>query len=717
MATGLDITSIPVTFKKLDGGLNSTSGPLGVEDNEGTVVQNIDLDAFGSVLQRGGTPILNSVAAAASGTSQGLYWYTSLFDRNAIMVNHGKIYKMDGLDGTWDDITGAVSISPVDSETKLLLDCDGEDGIVTFTDLSVSGHTITANSDAQVDTAQQKFGTGSLLLDGANDFLSAPDSADWYFSTSDFTIDFWVRFDSITNQQAFIGQDEDANNRWQMFKNSNGNANKLQLEFIDGGVTQAAYEMTQPWQLNTGTWYHLAWVRSTVDALIFIDGVSQSLTTGTAFAANDVGDTTADLEIGIFSGSSSPVDGWMDEIRVSNGVARWTTDFTPSTNAYSDFLPQDFETYLGKVLGTGKENKPWQWTAGNTTATNMTMVPNLTGARFIKQFQNYTLVANVIVEGIRQPSTIYWSSILSISAWNAADNMTISKDDGDEITGFKVLGDRLVVYKENSIYLVLFTGNADVPFVRQKTNSSVGCVAPFSIKEIDNGHIFMSQTGVYFFDGFNSFKISDKINATFDGINKDRLSFAASLFQKKKNQYVLSVASDTSLQNNFQMVWNSNRQAWATYVGISAASLAIFMINGTEERPYYADYLGYSNRMDSGKDDFPAGTRTAINAQFYTNWKAHDNIVDDKTARSIYIAHKSESKTNLTVAYSWDFFNGDEYSSTFSMLATRSVTALTTRRDLTGRGKFVRLGFKNSETTSSFQIDGIGMAVGREGRP
>ena len=39
-----------------------------------------------------------------------------------------------------------------------------------------SGKTITANGDAQISTAQKKFGTGSLLLDGTGDYASPASS-------------------------------------------------------------------------------------------------------------------------------------------------------------------------------------------------------------------------------------------------------------------------------------------------------------------------------------------------------------------------------------------------------------------------------------------------------------------------------------------------------------------------------------------------------------
>ena len=85
----------------------------------------------------------------------------------------------------------------LDSNTKLLLHCNGSDESTTFTDSSDSGHTVTAGGDAQVDTAQKKFGTGSVLFDGTSDYLSVANSSEFDLDdTESWTIDYWVRLNA-----------------------------------------------------------------------------------------------------------------------------------------------------------------------------------------------------------------------------------------------------------------------------------------------------------------------------------------------------------------------------------------------------------------------------------------------------------------------------------------------------------------------------------------
>src|SRR3990167_9908671 len=78
-----------------------------------------------------------------------------------------------------------------DSNTIALLHFDGADAATTFTD--ENGRTWTGAADAQLDTAQKKFGTASLLLDGTGDYIDTPDHADFAFGSGNFTIEMFIK--------------------------------------------------------------------------------------------------------------------------------------------------------------------------------------------------------------------------------------------------------------------------------------------------------------------------------------------------------------------------------------------------------------------------------------------------------------------------------------------------------------------------------------------
>jgi len=212
-----------------------------------------------------------------------------------------------------------------DSYTKLLLNCDGTDGSTTFTDSSPSAHTVTANGDAQVDTAVKKFGTGSALFDGSGDYLTIPHSDDWEFGSGDFTIDFWVQPDT-TNQMRFIARYTNADATKIFFIDNDDN--KVGCSIYIGEVL---YNLTGTTAFGTSM-SHVALVRYKDTLSLYLNGTLEASET----VSGSVRSGETRLTIGRFDFSTSyMVDGYMDEIRISKGIARWTEEFTPPAAAYS----------------------------------------------------------------------------------------------------------------------------------------------------------------------------------------------------------------------------------------------------------------------------------------------------------------------------------------------------------------------------------------------
>lgn len=383
----------------------------------------------------------------------------------------------------------------------------------------------------------------------------------------------------------------------------------------------------------------------------------------------------------------------------------------------------DFEMYNTTLFMTNGVDAPFKWVTGDT-ATTSGIPTGLTKAKYVRQFNNYLFYANVVVGGVNYPTRIYFSGLRTPETFDSADWIEIAKDDGQEITGLKVLGDRLVVYKEKSIYNVYYTGDSDIPFILPgggKSNSSVGCIAPFSIQEVENGHVFLSYDGIYWYDGMNSYKLSDRITATLEEFSKSRLRYACSLVYKKKSQYWLSFSYSGQVEHNRIIVWDYFNNAFSIYTGMYPSAMTTFFVNGVDERPHFGDYDGFVYRADYTANDAIMNTATAVNAYYYTNWKHYDDLCDQKGIPHVYIYYQSSNST-LTFAYSFDFEDTDQYTQTFSISAGASVygTAVygtdtysgaggaVTRRDLIGRGRVARFKFANNTLGESFRIDGFG---------
>ncbi|HSW64874.1 MAG TPA: LamG-like jellyroll fold domain-containing protein [Dissulfurispiraceae bacterium] len=92
----------------------------------------------------------------------------------------------------------AVFGTVIDSYTKYLLHSDGTDASTIIVDAISTGRVITSAGSAQLDTAQEKFGTASSMYASATtDSISAADNADWDLGAGDFTVDAWVRGSSF----------------------------------------------------------------------------------------------------------------------------------------------------------------------------------------------------------------------------------------------------------------------------------------------------------------------------------------------------------------------------------------------------------------------------------------------------------------------------------------------------------------------------------------
>jgi len=220
----------------------------------------------------------------------------------------------------------------VDTYTKLLIHGNGSDGATTFRDASSGHKSISVVGSAQVDTAQSVFGGASIYLP-TNSCLTLADSADWYFGTGDFTIDCWVRYAGLPGDNVgagYVGQHVNDSNYWFFgtWKDA-GSTHKLRFVQFEGGSVTILRQYS--WAtIATNTWYHVAVVRTGNTFIVFLNGVNVSQGDDT----DDVADFAAGLHIGRMTAAGHYLNGWLDEVRVSKGIARWTTDFTPPTDAY-----------------------------------------------------------------------------------------------------------------------------------------------------------------------------------------------------------------------------------------------------------------------------------------------------------------------------------------------------------------------------------------------
>jgi len=216
---------------------------------------------------------------------------------------------------------------PYFANVVLLLHCDGADESTTFTDSSGSAHTVTANGNAQIDTSEKKFGTGAALFDSLGDYLEIADSDAWHFGSGDFTIEFWVRFDSVASNRPILAQRQTG--FAPVAINRNGTQITALLSFTNSAWAAVPTLASGSSTIAVDTWYYVALTRSGSTFKLWLDGVEVDDYTSASSFTN----STNPLIIG---NSSFSTTGRLDDIRVTKGVARYTSNFTPPTAAFPD---------------------------------------------------------------------------------------------------------------------------------------------------------------------------------------------------------------------------------------------------------------------------------------------------------------------------------------------------------------------------------------------
>ena len=238
---------------------------------------------------------------------------------------------------------------------RLLLPFDGSNGATSTTDSSNSNNSVTFVGTAQISTAQSKFGGSSMLFDGDSDYLTVTNSS---FSTlntsgSTFTIEFWVYFSSITGDQSPVNN----------YSGSSGGLliNKNSSHVITANLSGGGADITGTTTVSAGQWYHIALSGSSGSYKLFLNGTQEGSTYTGA-----LGGGSSTYQIGAFYWSGAlyyPVNGYLDDIRFTAGIARYTSNFTPPTTAHSTSAG-DINKHIvvnsdadGVAIGTGGINQ------------------------------------------------------------------------------------------------------------------------------------------------------------------------------------------------------------------------------------------------------------------------------------------------------------------------------------------------------------------------
>ena len=208
----------------------------------------------------------------------------------------------------------------IDSFTKLLLHMND----VGLTD--EIEHDVILNGGVSRSATESQFGGYSAYFDGAGDYLSIDDSADWDFGADDFTIDCWINTPDWDGNGygVMMARKESTTERWDFsLTDAYGVGDKIRFHAHIGGVGKDFISGAPGWSANT--WHHIALVRKDGAFKMYGDGQDLGVYTD-SFSTDD--NLNQDAAITIGSGITTYYYiGYIDELRISKGVARWTENF------------------------------------------------------------------------------------------------------------------------------------------------------------------------------------------------------------------------------------------------------------------------------------------------------------------------------------------------------------------------------------------------------
>jgi hypothetical protein len=213
-------------------------------------------------------------------------------------------------------------------DVAFLLHFDGANGSTTFTD--VKSHTVTANGNAQISTAQSKFGGASGLFDGTGDYLVITDPGDLLLSGNDWTIECWVRPGFTSAYKAIYTHVKSSPAYGVQFVANN--TGKFTL-FISTSGSAWAVQLDSTTSYTSNTWYHLAAVRIGNNVYLFVNGTLEDSDTLTGSIYNPSQNPA------IASSFDGTVNGWIghiDDFRLTIGTGRYSESFSVPTEAYPD---------------------------------------------------------------------------------------------------------------------------------------------------------------------------------------------------------------------------------------------------------------------------------------------------------------------------------------------------------------------------------------------
>ena len=218
---------------------------------------------------------------------------------------------------------------PYYQNVQLLLRGGGADGSTVFTDSSRANRTVTGSANCTVSTTQSKNGGSSVKFAAGSGYLNVPYTENLEPLAGDFAYEMWFRVADVSSSKTLLRFQ--VNNKLDIRLNGPyiavyAGSNESSFDIINGltGTTAVAVD----------TWYHCAFTRSGTTWTIWLNGLVDNQVTGVSGTIVFRNVPNYDLQIGRRSDDVGIANAYMDDIRVTLGVGRYTAPFDPNAIDY-----------------------------------------------------------------------------------------------------------------------------------------------------------------------------------------------------------------------------------------------------------------------------------------------------------------------------------------------------------------------------------------------
>ena len=215
-------------------------------------------------------------------------------------------------------------------QTVLLTPFEGTNGSTSISDLSTRNHSSTfSGSSLSISTSQSKFGSSSLFhsnQSSTTDHVSLGTSSDFLINqNTEYTFEWWHRALDTTTPPVFSFGTYNSAIQYRITCTGDGN---LTFKSGTGGWNWGSITISGG-TLTVDTWKHCAIVRNAGTLTLYVDGTSvASASTG------NWGGTSGTMRIGTYFGDARTGYFYIDDLRITKGIARYTGNFTPPTTSH-----------------------------------------------------------------------------------------------------------------------------------------------------------------------------------------------------------------------------------------------------------------------------------------------------------------------------------------------------------------------------------------------